>query len=145
MNAIRLQIPADANHIDIVRVCLYGIASKLGFSYEEIEDMKVAVSEACNNAVLHGQLDKGRDVIDICFDPDEQGLAITINNKGPSFAMPDEINKAEPPLQNEVSELRVGGLGIYLMEALMDEVTVQATESGTEVRLRKFIAMQESQ
>jgi len=74
MNAIRLQIPAHADHIDIVRLCLYGIASKLGFSYEDIEDMKVAVSEACNNAVLHGVLDRNKDIIDICFKSEGRGF-----------------------------------------------------------------------
>lgn len=49
-----LQLPASAEYVDIVRLNLYGIAcSKMGFTYEDIEDMKVAVSEACNNSVLY--------------------------------------------------------------------------------------------
>ncbi len=68
MNNIRLQIPAQADYLDVVRLCLYGIASKVGFTYEEIEDMKVAVAEACNNAVLHAYPDKNDGVIDIHFD-----------------------------------------------------------------------------
>lgn len=48
-----LNLPATADFVDIVRLNLYGIAAKMGFSYEDIEDMKVAVSEACNNSVLY--------------------------------------------------------------------------------------------
>lgn len=50
---VTLKLPATADFVDIVRLNLYGIASKMGFSYEDIEDMKVAVSEACNNSVLY--------------------------------------------------------------------------------------------
>ena len=52
-HAVCLTVPAEPEYIDLVRLTLYGISSKLGFSYEEIEDMKVAVAEACNNAVVH--------------------------------------------------------------------------------------------
>ena len=54
MNAcIGLTIPAKAEYLHIVRLTLFGIASNVGFSFEQIEDMKVAVAEACNNVVLH--------------------------------------------------------------------------------------------
>jgi serine/threonine-protein kinase RsbW len=67
MNAIRLQIPAHADYIDMVRICLFGIASKMSYAFEEIEDMKVAVSEACNNAVIHGEQKANQGIIDITF------------------------------------------------------------------------------
>ncbi|MFX3634374.1 MAG: anti-sigma B factor RsbW [Candidatus Pristimantibacillus sp.] len=141
MNEIRLQIPAQADYIDIVRICLYGIASKMSFSYEDIEDMKVAVSEACNNAVLYGSQHPGDNMIDICFEAADNGLTVKVKNNGPSFAYSEAAEKAAPLQAEEVSELPVGGLGIYLMEALMDEVTVHTTDKGTEVLLTKFIAV----
>ncbi|SFE56118.1 serine/threonine-protein kinase RsbW [Paenibacillus catalpae] len=140
---IRLQIPSHADYIDIVRVCLYGIASKLSFSYEDIEDMKVAVSEACTNAVLHGRpAEEGFSLIDISFQPTEAGITIIVKNDGPPFEHHDsETDEISPPLQGiEISELPVGGLGLYLMEALMDEVTVQSNENGTEVILTKYVS-----
>ncbi|MCM3626932.1 ATP-binding protein [Paenibacillus glycanilyticus] len=136
---IRLQIPSHADYIDIVRVCLYGVASKLSFSYEDIEDMKVAVSEACNNAVLYGRSkEEGGSLIDVSFQPTEAGITIIVKNDGPPFEH-RESELASPPLQGiEISELPVGGLGLYLMEALMDEVKVQSGENGTEVILTKY-------
>lgn len=141
MKDIRLQIPAQADYIDIVRICLYGIASKMSFSYEDIEDMKVAVSEACNNAVLHGSQAANDNRIDISFEAGEAGLTVKVHNNGPAFVYSEAAEKAAPLQADEISELPVGGLGIYLMEALMDEVTVHTTETGTEVILTKFIAV----
>lgn len=139
MNAIRLQIPAHADYIDLVRICLFGIASKMSFAYEEIEDMKVAVSEACNNAVVHGAQGAGQDIIDICFETEEAGLTIIVKNIGPTFIDTDALEEAAPLPDADISGLRAGGLGIYLMQALMDEVEVNASESGTEVQLTKYL------
>ncbi|MCR8659692.1 anti-sigma B factor RsbW [Paenibacillus endoradicis] len=139
MKEIRLQIPALADYIDIVRVCLFGIASKLSFSYEDIEDMKVAVSEACNNAVLHGSRTSQHHNIDICFESREHSLTIKISNKGHSFKHEDALENASPLPATDISELPVGGLGIYLMQALMDEVTVETTDNITQVTLVKFL------
>lgn len=76
-----LQLPASAEYVDIVRLNLYGIASKMGFTYEDIEDMKVAVSEACNNSVLYayGQADG---MVDVIFEVGSSVLSITVKDEG---------------------------------------------------------------
>lgn len=138
MSGIHLKIPAHADHIDIVRLCLSGISSNSGFSYEDIEDMKIAVAEACNNAVLYGYLDGSEGFIDIWFDIDETSITIKVKDSGLSFDYTVAADKASPYMNERVSNLRVGGLGIYLMQALMDEVTI-STEMGTEVVMTKYI------
>ena len=137
MKDIRLQIPCHADYIDIVRVCLYSIASKLDFTYEDIEDMKVAVSEACNNAVLHGSQEASNNNIDICFQPTETSLIIKVKNNGSAFAHIEALEKAAPLQETDISSLRVGGLGIFLMQALMDQVSVETTDHVTEVTMMK--------
>ena len=139
MNLINLRIPANADFIGIVRLCLYGIASKMGFSYEDIEDMKVAASEACNNAVLHVLMEEQNDFIEVTFEVEDNGLSIKIKDNGPGFNYPDALNKASSLREMEISQLRTGGLGIYLMQALMDEVEIN-TASGTEVKLIKYVS-----
>lgn len=138
MNDISLKIPANANYIDLVRICLYGIASKQGYSYEDIEDMKVAVSEACNNAVLYGVNSNQSCDIEINFLPTAESLQITIKNVGPAFEHMNALQNAAPAEANQISELQVGGLGIYLMQALMDEVHVDREDQSTIVTLIKY-------
>lgn len=145
MNTIHLQIPALADHIDVVRLCLFGIASKMGFSYEDIEDMKVAVSEACNNAVLHRRPEAineaDQDSIHISFEIQDRALSIQIKDDGPGFDYADISKKAVPLHDRELADLRIGGLGIYLMEALMDRVEVRTTHEntgGAVVRMTKY-------
>ncbi|NOV01794.1 anti-sigma B factor RsbW [Paenibacillus planticolens] len=138
MNVVRLHIPAAAEYLDIVRLSLYGIASKLGFSYEDIEDMKVAVSEACNNAVLHGETSASLGQIQISYELGDGKLTVKVKDDGPGFDYEAKNGRAEPPVGQSLSELQSGGLGMYLMQALMDEVTVN-TDQGTEVTLVKYV------
>lgn len=50
---IEVKIPAKPEFVGVIRLTLSGIASRMGFAYEEIEDLKIATSEACTNAVQH--------------------------------------------------------------------------------------------
>ena len=87
---ITLNLPATAEYVDIVRLNLYGVASKMGFSYEDIEDMKVAVSEACNNSVLYAYSHEGG-MVEVVFEVDGEQLAITVKDEGSSF---ENVNPA---------------------------------------------------
>lgn len=137
---VTLRVPALAEYVDLVRLTLYGIASKLGFLYEEIEDMKVAVSEACNNVVLHAYEHAG--MMEIRFLIMEGSLSITVKDEGRSFD-PAPETQTSPSLHGKtLDEIEAGGLGLYLMQALMDEVEV-LSGVGTEVVLTKRLARSE--
>lgn len=140
--SIQLTIPAQAEYIDLVRLTLYGVASKAGFSYEEIEDMKVAVSEACNNATLHAYDNESYGTIHIEFQLDREQLRISIKDNGKSFAF-EKINHQPSTLhQRPIENIVPGGLGIYMMHALMDSVEVRTNE-GTEFILMKKLGGKE--
>ncbi|WP_219835530.1 anti-sigma B factor RsbW [Paenibacillus sp. R14(2021)] len=145
-DVITLQVPASAEYIDLVRLTLYGLAVKMGFSYEEIEDMKVAVSEACNNAVLYayGDLNAGEAAqapspaprIEVRLVKRDDALSIIVKDEGRSFDASAAARRAHPVNGKSVDELQAGGLGLYLMQALMDDVEVNS-DMGTEVVLTK--------
>lgn len=135
---IVLSLPAEANYIDIARLALYGISNKMGFSYEDIEDMKVAIAEACNNVVLYAYQGGRSGTIDIHFDMSDDKLMITVSDDGDSFDY-QPIPSDQPPHQDKsLDEITAGGLGIYLMQALMDQVDV-ISGNGTTLVLTKYL------
>ncbi|MCV4235584.1 anti-sigma B factor RsbW [Virgibacillus sp. LDC1] len=139
---VTLNLPASAEYVDIVRLNLYGIASKMGFSYEEIEDMKVAVSEACNNSVLYAYSQEGG-MVEVLFQVTSESLSITVRDEGESFDSVGAVGNRTLH-DKDLSEVQIGGLGFYLMEALMDEVSVtNQAGKGTEVTLTKRLARSE--
>lgn len=140
---VTLSLPAVAEYVDIVRLNLYGLASKMGFSYEEIEDMKVAVSEACNNSVLYAYGQQGG-MVEVIFNVEPETLTITVRDEGESFENNGTAGGPATLHDKELSEVQIGGLGFYLMEALMDEVSVNnQTGKGTEVILTKRLVRSE--
>ncbi|OAS17334.1 anti-sigma B factor RsbW [Paenibacillus oryzisoli] len=141
---IGLTIPAQAEYLDIVRLTLYGVATKAGFSFEDIEDMKVAVAEACNNAILHAYEEGNPGIVEVQFEPSEGYMKITVKDEGDSFHYiqtdPEEVTLHHKSIQ----EANVGGLGLFLMQALMDDVKVLARGGqGTEVILTKQVYRKE--
>ena len=50
---IEIRVPAKAQYVGVARLAISGLASRLGFTYDEIEDLKIASSEAITNAVQH--------------------------------------------------------------------------------------------
>lgn len=141
--SVKLNLPATADFVDIVRLNLYGIASKMGFSYEEIEDMKVAVSEACNNSVLYAYGEENG-VVEVIFNFDDSELAITVKDEGESFERVEQREGDATLHDKDLNEVQIGGLGFYLMQALMDDVNVTSESGkGTEVVLTKRLTKSE--
>ncbi|GIP60327.1 MULTISPECIES: anti-sigma B factor RsbW [Paenibacillus] len=138
-----ISLPATADYVDIVRLNLYGVASKIGFSYEEIEDMKVAVSEACNNSVLYAYKQEPG-IMEVTFEVHKDALSITVKDEGESFDSWGIAADRASLHDKELSEAQIGGLGFYLMEALMDDVSVEsAAGQGTKVVLTRRLVKSE--
>lgn len=141
--SVKLNLPATADFVDIVRLNLYGIASKMGFSYEEIEDMKVAVSEACNNSVLYAYGEENG-VVEVIFNFNDSELAITVKDEGESFERAEQQEGIATLHDKDLNDVQIGGLGFYLMQALMDDVSVTSESGkGTEVVLIKRLVKSE--
>jgi serine/threonine-protein kinase RsbW len=136
---IEMKIPAKAEYVGVIRLTLSGIANRLGFSYEEIEDIKVAVSEAITNAVTHGY-EKEKGEITIGFGVYEDRLEVMVADNGESFQLNEVKNKIGPYKKSEsVENLREGGFGLFLIEALMDKVQINNSLGGVTVLMTKYL------
>ena len=128
---IKMEISANPDFVSIIRLTLSGIANKIGFSLDDIEDIKVAVSEACTNAIKHSSDEK----FYVTFELLENGLTIEIEDKGTGYDM-DCI--AEPDLSNP----KENGLGLFIIRTLMDEVsTTSKNNQGTIVKMTKYLGV----
>ena len=131
-----LRIPSETQNLELIREFVSGVASKVGFDSEEINKIELAVDEACTNVIEHAYKGKKGD-IDIAIKVDYQKFTVIVTDRGDAFRFRD----VEMPDMNEyLAELRVGGLGIYLMKTLMDEVEYHS-EPGVknEVRMVKYL------
>lgn len=131
-HSIELKIPCNGQFVAIVRLQAEAVARRLDYSEDEIQDIKVAVGEACDNAIEHGISEKGVDVHYHLF-PEE--LRIEIIDYGQGFNPTGKGN--EPP--DLFSER---GRGIFLMKSLMDRAELYSKSGeGTMIILAKKRAL----
>lgn len=137
---IEMRIPAKPEYVGVVRLTSSGIAGRMGFSYDDIEDLKIAISEACTNAVQHAYKSRGKGDVVIGFGLYRNRLEVMVADQGMSFDFQElrkKIGRYEPSNES-VEFMREGGLGLYLIESLMDEVKIRHDE-GVAVIMTKFI------
>lgn len=115
----KLVVESRTENLSIIRDFVYSAALAVGFNDEIIENITLAVDEACTNIIKHAYKSNPNGQIEIKLNSDSNNFFIQIIDFGKSFA-PDII--PEPNMQDYFREKRVGGLGMYLMKKLMDEV-----------------------
>jgi len=136
---IEIKIPAKAQYVGVARLMISGIASRQGFTYDDIEDLKIASSEAITNAVQHAYAENEDGEVVVGCALFEDRLEIMIADHGGSFDFEETKKHIGPYDENaEVEFLREGGLGLYLMETLMDEVKLHH-EEGVTVFMTKYL------
>jgi serine/threonine-protein kinase RsbW len=119
INGKELQVKSRTENLSRIREFIQEYASSVGFKQDTIDNMMLAVDEACTNIIKHAykSFPDGKIVIKINYK--EKKLIITIIDYGNAF-QPDSI--PEPNIQEYYRQHRVGGLGMYLMKTLMDDV-----------------------
>jgi serine/threonine-protein kinase RsbW len=115
----QLKVRSKTENLSKIRDFIYRNAASAGFSDESIEDIILAVDEACTNIIKHAyNLDpEGEILVKLMYNSNK--LIVEITDFGISFE-PEKV--PDPDLQKYYQQHKVGGLGMYLMKTLMDEV-----------------------
>ncbi len=130
---VQLTIPCRAEYVGVARLAVLGIASRMPFSYDEVEDIRLAVGEACTHAIERA----GAAAATIHVHSVVTAEALTID-------VVDDVAESDVAAPSEEARLlhEAGvdqeGLGALLMEILVDVVRIEATPGGTRVRLTKY-------
>ena len=98
---IKMEISSNPEYVSIIRLTTSGIANKIGFCLDDIEDLKVAISEACTNAIKHSLDDR----FIIVFNILENGLTIEIIDEGQGYNtnLTGQVNQNANIQQSEVA------------------------------------------
>jgi serine/threonine-protein kinase RsbW len=121
-------IPGQLGSIGDACAFVVSGAEQAGFSVDELFRIELACDEACTNIIEHAY--GGDNVGDICitWQIDTQTFTITMSDDGRPFD-PDEVPPPQIPGDpDELNDLKIGGLGIYFMRNLMDEVRFSRDE-----------------
>jgi serine/threonine-protein kinase RsbW len=132
---VRLSFPAKADYLLLARLALAGLARSLPLDEEEVADLKLAVTEACGNAVRHAyESSDGFVGVEYVLGP--HSLEMIVEDRGAGIAESDE----EPHGPEE--ESLEGGMGMAIIRAVVDEVDIREGPDGrgTIVHMTKYLA-----
>ncbi|MGH2567530.1 MAG: ATP-binding protein [Bacteroidota bacterium] len=130
-------IKSQTEHLLEVRDFVSTVARDFGFSDEESSKIVLAVDEACTNIIKHAyQFDPNKE-ISVSIRLNKGALEILIEDEGKSF---NPLAIKPPNLKQHLQQYRRGGLGVYLIKTLMDEVEYNLTPGKKNiVRLTKYL------
>ncbi len=129
---VELKIPAKAEWVAVARLAVAAVASRLRFSVDEIEDIKLAVAEACTNCIQHGvpvdQIEITSEVMsdEVRVSVRDHSVGQRLGSVGRDGAFADGKRTEE--------------LGIFLIRQLMDDVSYRVdAREGTELIMIKRV------
>jgi serine/threonine-protein kinase RsbW len=127
---VRLSFPAKTDYLLLARLALSGLAREAPVDEELLADLKLAVTEACGNAVRHAY-PEGAGEVCVSYIVGEDSIVMIVEDQGAGIA-PDESLELKPaPLD--------GGMGMSIIGAIVDDLDVRtgADGRGTVVRMTK--------
>ncbi len=130
---VRLSFPAKPDYLLLARLALSGLARELPVGDELLADLKLAVTEACGNAVRHAYPD-GRGDVSVSYVLSDGTLEVTVADEGSGV----ETSEVEQGMAASMD----GGMGMSIIRTIVDELDVQpgANGRGTVVRMTKRLA-----
>lgn len=115
--------PAKFEFLDEIREFVAHAAREGGFTEKEIYALQLAADEAASNIIEHAYEGVSDAKIDMSCDVHDDNLIITMRDTGIPF---DLSNVKQPNIKADLFERQIGGLGVYLMRKLMDEVSYES-------------------
>lgn len=129
---VELRIPSRPEWVALARLAAATVANRLNFSIEEIEDVRLAVAEACTAVIQH---ENHGEFIQLTCEALSDSLRVRVHDSGRLG-----LHAAESPRMN-FEEARIAGLGVFLIRTLMDEVSYDVhPQLGTDLLMVKRLA-----
>jgi serine/threonine-protein kinase RsbW len=111
-SVVELRIPPRAEWAAVARLTVAAVASRLDFSLDDIDDLKLAVAEACTHAI---QRSIGEHPVELIFEAHEDSIVVTVRDSSTSARLESVDDEA-------LADNQIGALGLFIIRSVMDEV-----------------------
>ena len=128
-----IKVPAEIDHLGDLRNFVTKAGRKHNFPASVVNAFKLCIDEAATNVIKHAYRD-WEGMITLRVIVKKNSMTVILIDQGKYF---DPARVADPDLKRYVDIGKKGGLGIFIMRKLLDEIDYQHTEEGNELRLTK--------
>jgi anti-sigma regulatory factor (Ser/Thr protein kinase) len=125
-----VRFAAKFEYLDEIREFVGGIARDGGFGEKDVYNIQLATDEAASNIIEHAYEGISDGVLDLSCGLEEAAIRIILIDYGEPF---DPSAIPMPDLKADLSDRKIGGLGIFLMRKLMDEVHYEPRDDKSNV------------
>lgn len=132
----RSTFKSSTDNLSSIRDFVRSTAQDVGFSKDVSGNIILAVDEAVTNVIKHAYnySEEGKILVSISFIKNK--FSVSISDKGTHFN--SKLIK-DPDLKEYYKQRRVGGLGMFLMKKLMDDVKYSQPQNRNKVTLIKYL------
>ncbi|MDF2614914.1 MAG: anti-sigma regulatory factor, serine/threonine protein kinase [Clostridia bacterium] len=139
-NSMQIQFSSNSSNESFARVAVAAFVSQLDPTMEDLYDIKMAVSEAVTNSIIHGYENREDGQICIKCAYEDELVSIEVIDKGKGIS---DIEEAMTALYTTSIDEERAGLGFTVMQSMMDEVQVfSEVENGTTVKMKKSLGVE---
>ncbi len=138
-NSMQIQFSSNSLNESFARVAVAAFVSQLDPTMEELYDIKMAVSEAVTNSIIHAY--ENRDDCEICIKCayEDESVSIEVIDHGKGI---QNIDEAMTALYTTSIDEERAGLGFTVMQSMMSEVEVfSKVGHGTTIKMKKSLGV----
>ena len=133
-NRFELEVESKLENLPVIGDFLAEAMNQLDIEPATASRVQLVVDEACTNVIKHAY-SEWKGLITLVLELVDNDLIITVRDQGKPF---DPSSVSPPDLETDLDERKIGGLGIYFMRELMDEISYNFdAEKGNELTMRK--------
>ena len=138
-NILEVKFSAKSENESLSRVIVASFAAKLDPTLDELSDIKMAVSEAVTNSIIHGYDEDESKFVYLRCELKDRTIKVVIEDRGNGI---ENVEQAMQPMYTSKPELERSGMGFSFMESFMDSLDVVSIKGeGTKVVMTKTIEL----
>ena len=138
-NILEVKFSAKSENESLSRVIVASFAAKLDPTLDELSDIKMAVSEAVTNSIIHGYDEDESKFVYLRCELKDRTIKVVIEDRGNGI---EDVEQAMQPMYTSKPELERSGMGFSFMESFMDQLDVISIKGeGTKVVMTKTIEL----
>lgn len=130
----KMTVEASTEHLSEVRDFVAEHAAAFGFNQQEVADIRLAVDEAYTNIIKHAYQNNADETVEIELGYNNTKFWVTLLDTGNTF---DVSKYSKPNICQRIKEKKRGGVGVYLIRKLMDDVEYQTEDATNTIRMTK--------
>jgi serine/threonine-protein kinase RsbW len=127
---------AELESLKLFRDFITDCCRKYDVPDETILDLKLAVDEACTNIITHGYKGMDPGSVILSFRIEKERILVQITDFGHVF---EPADAPKPDLEAALEDRQMGGLGLFLIYQIMDDIDYHCTEEGNTLTFTKYI------